>query len=157
MPRKAPARVRRERTQSSSSPPASLPRALAVELERTGRRDVRPERIAAALAEWRSLSRQPRRELSNASNDYTTYLGPDARDVLDAAAHALPHHLARLLRRLIAPFDRAYAAKTLPDPFADPALPWWRRRIADLYQGRALTPRERDHAYQQAGLATPPP
>ena len=94
--------------------------------------------------------------MGNASNDYTAFLGPDARDVLDDAAHMLPRRLARQLYHLIAPFDRAYAAKTLPDPFADPALPWWRRRLADLYQSRALTPRERERAYQQIGLDPPP-
>lgn len=101
------------------------------------------------------MSRQSRRDLDDASNDYVEYSGPTARDVIDAAIRALPKRFARELRKLVSPLDEAVAAKTLPDPFADPARPWWHRRLTDLYQGRALTGRERERAYRQAGLVPP--
>lgn len=134
MSRKAPTEVRRERTRVQSSWPRTLPRALAAELRRTGRADLSPERIAVALAGWKWMSRQSRRDLDDASNDYVEYSGPTARDVLDVAIRALPKRFARELRKLVSPLDEAVAAKTLPDPFADPARPWWHRRLTDLYQ-----------------------
>lgn len=100
---------------------------------------MQPARIAAALHEWAQVCRQSRRELGNASNDCTTYLGPDARDDLDRAVNALPLRPARTLRNLIDPFDRIFLAKTLPDPHSDPSLPWWRRRLTELYHGRPVT------------------
>lgn len=36
--------------------------------------------------------------------------------------------------------DHEFVANTLPDPFADSTLPWWRRRLTELYHGRRRTP-----------------
>lgn len=115
--------------------PAELPSAVTLALDRTGRSDLRPEAIATVLRQWRWVCRQSRRELGNGSNDYTVYLGPDARDALQRALNALPRHPARRLGQRIAAADRAFATKTLADPFADPQLPWWRRRLTELYHG----------------------
>ncbi len=115
--------------------PAELPSGVTRALDRTGRSDLHPKAIAAALWQWRWVCRQSRRELGNGSNDYTVDVGPDARDTLQRALDALPHRPARQLAHRIAAADRAFAAKTLPDPFTDPQLPWWWRRLTELYHG----------------------
>ncbi|BBG03997.1 hypothetical protein PSA01_47790 [Pseudonocardia saturnea] len=155
MSRKAPAAVRREQIRDHPTWSKTLPRVLATDLERIGRADLRPEQIAGALAEWRRMARRSRRELSNASDDDVQHSGPLARDVLDTAVRVLPRRSSRTLRALVRSPDEAIAAKTLPDPFADPARPWWHRRLTDLYHGRPLTRRERERAYRQAGLGSP--
>jgi hypothetical protein len=80
---------------------------------------------------------------------------PRCGNALEQALQALPRRSARRLRHLLDPLDALFAARTLPDPLADPGSPWWRRRLTELHQGRPLTPDERRRAYRPAGL--PPP
>ncbi len=127
--------MRRETPRRRTAMPAQLPSEVTIALDRTARSDIRPEAIAAALWQWRRMCRQSRRELGNGSNDDTVYLGPDARDVMQRALNALPRHPARQLGHRIAAADRTFATKTLPDPFADPRRPWWRRRLTEFYHG----------------------
>jgi hypothetical protein len=80
-------------------------------------------------------------------NGSTVYYGPDARDDLQRALEALPRRTARQLRNRIRALDRAFATKTLPDFAADPKLPWWRRKLTDLY---VAAPGERRQRFQPA-------
>lgn len=127
--------MRRDTSRSRAALPAGLPRGVTIALDRTGRSDLRPEVLASALRQWLRTCQQSARELGNGSNDATVYLGPDARDELQRALNALPQRSARQLHNRLVAADRAFAAKTLPDPFADPQLPWWRRRLVELYHG----------------------
>jgi hypothetical protein len=132
MPRKRPSRVRHGRPRPRSAIPARLSRGITAELDRSGRPEVSPERVADALDRWARLCRLPRREQGNPNDDRTAFIGPDARDDLQRALEALSPERARELRSRIRKLDRAFAAKTLPDPFADPRLPWWRRRLTGV-------------------------
>jgi hypothetical protein len=126
--------------------PAGLSRGVTAALDRSGRGDVCPEGVASALEQWARVSRQSRRELGDGSNDDTTDIGPDARDVLQRALEVLPPCRAAELRGPVRKLDRAFAAKTLPDPFADPGLPWWHRRLTELYHGYPSQPAGTDAA-----------
>lgn len=128
--------MRREQTRIARYRSTTLPGGIAVALARTGRKDLQPEWIAWSLRTWRGICRQPRRELSKASDD-RLFIGPEARNDLERAVHALSPRLARSLRQLIDPLDEAFLAKTLPDPFAYPWLPWWNRRLHE----QSLPPR----------------
>lgn len=142
MPRKRPSRIRRDRRRPRFAFPPQLPRGVTIDLDRTGRSDVSPQLVAAALDQWGRVCRQSRQELGSADNVYAVYNGPDARDDVQRALDALPRRTACQLRGRVSALDRAFAAKTLPDPFADPRLPWWHRRITDLYSFPAL---QNDH------------
>ncbi len=74
--------------------PPALPRAVTIDLDRTGRSDVSPQFVARALDQWARVCQQSRRELANTGNDYTIYLGPDARDDLQRPLDALPRRSA---------------------------------------------------------------
>lgn len=139
MSRRPPSRVRRETPHRRAKRLGNLPGEVVGALERIERADLHPARIALALSTWADLCRQSRRELGNASNDLTTYMGPDARDDLQRALQALPTRPARTLRHRVDPLDRAIAAKTLPEPHSNPNLPWWQRRYTELYRGRPRT------------------
>lgn len=141
MPRRPPSRVRREQPYRRTRVIrlGALPGEVVGALDRLGDDELRPGRIATALWLWRRHSRQPRRELGNASSDETESMAPDARDDLEHAVQALPPRPARTLRRLLAPLDRVIAAKTLAEPYSDPSLPWWRRRYTELYRGQPRT------------------
>ncbi|ARF77253.1 hypothetical protein B7C62_18925 [Kitasatospora albolonga] len=57
-----------------------------------------------------------------------------ARDVLELVLEQLPVRARSELKRLVAPLDTAYLARTLPDPFAGRRQwrsdLWWRRRLS---------------------------
>ncbi|MFG3016336.1 hypothetical protein ACGFZB_39035 [Streptomyces cinerochromogenes] len=62
-----------------------------------------------------------------------------ARDVLEDVLRQLPPRPRAELRHRVRPLDAAYAARTLPDPFAGRrqwrAYLWWRRRLERGYEG----------------------
>ncbi|GGS82049.1 hypothetical protein [Streptomyces cinerochromogenes] len=62
-----------------------------------------------------------------------------ARDVLEEVLRQLPPRPRAELRRRVRVLDAAYAARTLPDPFAGRrqwhAHLWWRRRLEDGCEG----------------------
>ncbi|MFC3996579.1 hypothetical protein ACFOVU_11685 [Nocardiopsis sediminis] len=61
-----------------------------------------------------------------------------ARDVLEAVAVRLPVRARAELRRVIAPLDRAFARRTLPDPRGPAWQPefaerWWHHRMSERW------------------------
>lgn len=77
---------------------------------------------------WRDIARKPRSALQEENNDWTQFVGPLARDVLEHAMRALPRQQSASLRRQTARLDALFLSKTLNDPAIDPSLPWWWRR-----------------------------
>jgi hypothetical protein len=70
----------------------------------------------------------PRSALSRAHSDWTEFIGPFARELLECAVQALTRRHAAPLKAEIERLDRQFEAKTLNNPRADPTLPWWARR-----------------------------
>lgn len=54
---------------------------------------------------------------------------PYPRDVLEDAIRALPPRAGGILVAVVRPIDERAFARTLPDPFGEPADPWWHRRL----------------------------
>ncbi|GAA1463791.1 hypothetical protein NE857_00340 [Nocardiopsis exhalans] len=52
-----------------------------------------------------------------------------ARDLLESVLRRLPKRARTELHRRLTPLDELYLRRTLPNPFADPDDPWWRRRF----------------------------
>ncbi|MFD8412999.1 hypothetical protein ACFV2Q_14750 [Streptomyces sp. NPDC059650] len=140
MPRKAPAQVRRDLHRTPYPPQggrAVIPRlsgkALAG-IARVERRLYEPGAAHAAWLGWRDLVHGPGPRI--AYPDFTTHYpcceppwGGDHRQVLEDICRALPPGAARRLRAVLAPLDERFLARTLPDPYAAPRDPWWRRRL----------------------------
>lgn len=79
---------------------------------------------------WQRVASLPRANLAQPYSDWTYYIGPEARSTLENAVRALSPRQAAALRERIERADVAYCAKTLNNPWADPAQPWWSRRWA---------------------------
>ncbi|MEV6926157.1 hypothetical protein AB0M46_16900 [Dactylosporangium sp. NPDC051485] len=56
----------------------------------------------------------------------------DDRELIERAITALGRRAGRDLARVVAPLDADFLARTLPNPCAPMAWPWWRRRCHDL-------------------------
>ncbi|WP_051393228.1 hypothetical protein [Glycomyces arizonensis] len=88
--------------------------------------------MAAAFMTWRRRAFGPYRQLTASCEHFEydyLYFGPPPRDVLEFAVHRLPRKSASELRRLLAPIDRHFLERTLPNPLAPPG-PWWKRRCS---------------------------
>lgn len=105
-----------------------LPQPAAVGLERAGEPGLEPIRVATALQVWRDVCGKPKAVLDGENNDWTMFIGPDARAVLEAALEVLSRSESAGLRRELARLDADFEAKTLHNPRSDPTLPWWARR-----------------------------
>jgi hypothetical protein len=134
MPRSRPGRVRvaralRQQAQAAAGP---LPADVAHALVRLERHELGPEAVARALATWRRLSSTPIGALISpyGRSDDLEFIGPAARDVLEDAITSLQGAPRRRLTRLVAGFDIAVQARTLPDP-SRPGRRWWHRLMVD--------------------------
>ncbi|WP_149826370.1 hypothetical protein [Streptomyces tailanensis] len=90
----------------------------------------------SALRRYRAFLRPPGRRPRYPFLDDCTCRGCSLRDVrharamLDTVLRDLPPRARAELRRLVAPLDVGYLARTLPDPLADALRdPWWYRRL----------------------------
>ena len=104
--------------------PTSTAEALAA-LDEAG---LDPITVADELQTWRMVVILPTSVLWAPHNDWTEFIGPSARSVLEAADNALGRRAGAPLRAELARLDADFARKTSPSPFADPSLPWWARR-----------------------------
>ncbi len=95
------------------------------------RRHLWPGAVARALADWRRLAHGPQRRLRPEvyRADCLCCDAVEHRRILDTALTRLPARAARELRSQVAALDDLFERRTLPDPAADPALPWWQRRL----------------------------
>lgn len=84
--------------------------------------------VADELRTWQTVVSLPESVLSAPHNDWTEFIGPTARSVLDAADEALSRRDGAPFRAELARLDAEFARKTSANPFADPSLPWWARR-----------------------------
>jgi len=88
--------------------------------------------VAHAFRRWNATARRPR---GNADpfyeRDDTPLCSDDyhVRTLLEATLHALRRKARRELSTVVGPADERVLQHTLNNPFADPGLPWWMRRI----------------------------
>lgn len=87
--------------------------------------------VAEELRAWREVVQLPASTLAAPFNDWTQFIGPFARGLLEDAVSALNRRDGAPLRDELARLDAEYERKTAPNPFADPALPAWARRWTD--------------------------
>ena len=97
-------------------------------LDRLDDPDLTPVAVALELQVWGTVVHLPVAVLSGPHNDWTEFVGPDARGVLEDALQALDRRHGAPLRAEVARLDDAFERKTSNNPFADPTLPWWARR-----------------------------
>jgi hypothetical protein len=89
--------------------------------------------VAHAFRRWSDTTR--RRPRTNADPFYTpadmevSYDAHHVRTLLEATLHTLRTKARRELDAVIGPADERVLQRTLNNPFADPGLPWWMRRI----------------------------
>jgi hypothetical protein len=126
MPRRPPARVRASHPRPTSIP--GVPIATSRAIDRLDRSGISSATVGEALATWRAVVRLPRSALHGDNNDWTGFIGPIARTVLEDAILALRSRQRAPLRREVARLDAWYAQKTLNDPRKDQSSPWWSRR-----------------------------
>ncbi|MFF3273901.1 hypothetical protein ACFYWU_23685 [Streptomyces chrestomyceticus] len=132
MTRRRPAQVRgglAARRPAAFTVVDGLDAAAQLDVRALERSRLTPGAVAKALESWRQQVRLPRRYAAD-----TAYYGCPCCDggygraELDIALHALPRRSARQLRALVEPVDRAFLARTLPDPHTPDDRPWWERR-----------------------------
>lgn len=129
MPRRRPSQLRRRSTRiSHEAQLRGLPVATAEALDRLGDPGLDPLTVADELETWRSVVHLPVSVLWAPHNDWTEFIGPSARAVLESAVQALNRRDGAPLRNELARLDAEFARKTSPNPRADPTLPWWARR-----------------------------
>jgi len=88
-----------------------------------------PGDVARQLRRWDELAR--RGWVYRPGSDpcgITQCCGPGPRGILEQAIAYLPRRAKPGLRRVVAQVDEVYLRRTLPDPLADRASPWWERR-----------------------------
>ncbi|WP_459027799.1 hypothetical protein [Pseudonocardia sp. DLS-67] len=129
MPRRPPARVRAlNRRRSRPTPIRGVPISTSRALDRLDRPRLTSLAINDELIVWGRVAQKPRAVLAREGNDWIRFVGPLARDPLEQAIRALPRRQRAPLRRRVARLDALFEEKTLNNPLADPALPWWSRR-----------------------------
>lgn len=129
MPRRRP-RLLRSRTTAASRKAEEwgLASVTAEALSWLDDPDLDPVAVAEELQTWRVLVHLPTSVLAAPHNDWTEFIGPRSRSILDAAERALNRPDGAPLRAELARLDAEFARKTSNNPFADPSLPWWARR-----------------------------
>lgn len=108
-----------------------LPQPAAVGLERAAEPGLDPITVASELNTWRNVCGKPKAVLQKPNSDWSMFIGPMARTILESAVDALSKSESAGLRRELARLDADFEAKTLHNPKSDPTQPWWARRWAD--------------------------
>ncbi|MFD7996808.1 hypothetical protein [Streptomyces mexicanus] len=95
-------------------------------------RGLSPGEVAYAFRRWNAIARRP---LADVDPFYETG-GTDLRSgdyhvrtLLEGTLHTLRSKARRELSTVIDSADERILRRTLNNPFADPHLPWWMRRI----------------------------
>ena len=128
MPRRKPGRLRAAPSPTRPTTTRGVPDVTAHALDRLDDDPLTSAAVVLALDEWRQVVALPESLLRAPHNDWTEFIGPSARAVLEDAVRALPRRAAGPLRAELARLDARFEAKTSQNPFADPSLPWWARR-----------------------------
>lgn len=128
MPRKRPKQLRAADQRPATTQIPGVPLATSQALDRLDQPEVSSERVARAVEGWQRTTSRTRAELSAPNSDWTEFIGPDDRGVLENALLALPPRHAARLRVVVERADSAFAAKTLPNPRVEDSQPWWARR-----------------------------
>ncbi|WP_405734427.1 hypothetical protein OG607_39955 [Streptomyces sp. NBC_01537] len=84
--------------------------------------------MALAFRRWALRARRPR----NAEDwryGYADAPTGHIRTLLEHATCALRGKARREIRAALEPLDDRVLSRTVNDPFAQPGLPWWQRRI----------------------------
>ncbi|GAA1936587.1 hypothetical protein [Kitasatospora viridis] len=95
-------------------------------------RGLHERRLEDAVHRWRAFTRRPGRTLYLPEPDLPGYDIWDDRSLIERAIGALDARAARELASVVRDVDAAFLARTLPDPYAPRAWPWWRRRCQEL-------------------------
>lgn len=129
MPHKRPRLLRTRTTPSSRlAEERGLPAVTAEALAALDEPGLDPVTVAEELHTWRTVVSLPESVLWAPHNDWTEFIGPAARSVLEAADQALSRRDGAPFRSQLARLDAEFSRKTSANPFADPTLPWWARR-----------------------------
>lgn len=126
MPRRRPSALRRPTPTHTQIP--GVPIATSHALDRLGSRGPNSAAVADALAQWQRIAALPAKDLMGPACDWTEFIGPYARDRLEAALQILPGRRSRELRALVERADVRFLAKTVQDPSSNRWQPWWHRR-----------------------------
>ncbi|MGQ5668716.1 hypothetical protein [Streptomyces sp. ECR2.10] len=108
---------------------ASANRQIAV-FERS--RGLPPGEVAHAFRRWSATARRPLADVDPFYETGDTDLRSDdyhVRTLLEGTLHTLHRKARRELSTVIDSADERVLRRTLNNPFADPDLPWWMRRI----------------------------
>jgi hypothetical protein len=137
MPRRRPAQLREDTPARFARPVPHLPgvpKAALHSLLRWEQRHLWPGAVAEAHQKYRRHVNQPGRLLYGMPGgvcpcciDYYG-LADDPCGILEVALAQLSRRDGRALRRMVAALDDRLQARSLPDPWAPPEWPWWRRR-----------------------------
>jgi hypothetical protein len=97
-----------------------------------------------AIYRWRAFARRPRWPLYLPRPHLPGYDLWDDRQLIERAIGALDRRAAREIASIIKDADADFLGRTLPDPYAPRAWPWWRRRCHDLGEVLLVPSQERD-------------
>jgi len=128
MPSRRRSRLRAAVRRPSATTIPGVPVASSRALDRLDLSELTSAHVAQALKGWERTTSLSRAELSAPHNDWTEFIAPGERGVLEEALNALPPRHAAPLRAVVDRADEQFAAKTLPNPMVDPSQPWWARR-----------------------------
>jgi len=110
-----------------------VPKSVVYAIIRWERSNLWPGAVANAFDTYRRFVNRPQRTVYGTPGccpcciDYYG-LSDDPRLILQEALDHLPRGKGRRFRRLVAELDDRYLSRSLPDPWAPPEWPWWRRR-----------------------------
>ncbi len=138
MPRRQPAQVRYNAPVRRSKPTRHIqgaPKDVLHAVSQWERRHLWPGAVAEAFLRYRKFVQQPGRLIYGLPGglcpccvDYYDLSADDPRATLQEALAQMPKGKGQKLRRMVAELDNRLLARSLPDPWAPPQWPWWRRR-----------------------------
>ncbi|TDC72192.1 hypothetical protein E1193_28255 [Micromonospora sp. KC606] len=112
-----------------------MPKNLVHAVSRWERRHLWPGAVTEAYERYRRFVYRSGRliyglpgDLCPCCVDYYGLSSDDPRATLQQALDHMPKGKGRELRHKVAALDARFLARSLPDPWAPPGWPWWRRR-----------------------------
>jgi hypothetical protein len=128
MARRRPAQVRRSLRRRSSVPLAGIPMTTSHALDRLDVDRLSSGNVGVELGTWLKVSALSTSQLDGPYNDWSTFIGPGAREILNEAMNALDRRHAAPLRAVVYRADEQFLAKTLHNPDDAPGGGWWWER-----------------------------
>ncbi|MPY31528.1 hypothetical protein FNH09_09590 [Streptomyces adustus] len=133
-------RFRDYRRRPSQLSPRTRREAVRFEVER----GLHVRDLEDAINRWQAFARRPRWPLYLPQPHLPGYDLWDDRLLIERAIGALDRRAAREIASIIKKADAEFLERTLPDPYAPRAWPWWRRRCQDLGEVLLVPSQEHD-------------